>query len=490
MNQDRRQSSRYPALFRTIATVGRERFDVVCTDTSPTGAFFTTRNPPPVGAEVSIELRAGGVDSPMVVIQGVVTRTTLMGSSGPIGFGAAWRAALCENGPEPLFRVLRLILHMAVLGDADLTQGRLAQYVFPQGPGGPSIDAPRHLTPRNTPSSPAGRPSSVHQALGVWSSPVHRGTGSTPRDAQGPDTARQPAQHPVELEPQAAVVAIQPPVAVRARDTSGLANARTSGPAQEGTAAPGTSGPDDQAGRHSDRSQVFDGLQGGVSVAVGGHAEGSSQSADDASQSWPVYALAPGERRQVSDPNAAVTAMSGPHKPVQAPTARHASGGFAEESIGARDVRDHVPVSRHPIVASSNVPSSKPFDASLDPTDPSDRHQAHARKAEGARMLVAADVPVTFLRQNQFVPGHLVGIAEQLACVVTLGEAPDLDEQLVIHLPVRFDHAWRTVQLSGKLLQVATDTAAGKRFVMHIERTEEGRHKGAFAEFLRALHGP
>ena len=105
-------------------------------------------------------------------------------------------------------------------------------------------------------------------------------------------------------------------------------------------------------------------------------------------------------------------------------------------------------------------------------------------------MLAAADIPVTFLRQNQLVPGHLTGIAEQLACIVTQAPPPDLDEVLVIHLPVRFADAWRTVQLTGKLLQVPTDTPAGKRFVMHIERVDDGRHKGAFQAFLQALSGP
>jgi hypothetical protein len=139
-------------------------------------------------------------------------------------------------------------------------------------------------------------------------------------------------------------------------------------------------------------------------------------------------------------------------------------------------------------------PSSQPFDASLDRTDPAGREPVQnpppRRKPEGARMLMGADVPVTFLRQNQFVPGQLIGVAEALACVVTQGDPPGLDELLVIHLPVRVDSAWRTLLLSGKLLQVATDTPAGKRFVMHIERVDEGRHKGAFAAFLQALAGP
>lgn len=105
-------------------------------------------------------------------------------------------------------------------------------------------------------------------------------------------------------------------------------------------------------------------------------------------------------------------------------------------------------------------------------------------------MMYAPHVPVTFLRRNRFVPAELVGLAEQLAAVVTKDDPPDLDELLVIHLPVRHEGVWRTVHLSGKLLQVATETAEGKRFVMHIERTDEGRHKDAFRAFLQGLAQP
>ena len=486
MLEDRRHSSRHPALIRTVITAGRERLDVVCTDTSPTGAFFTTRNPPPVGTDVVVELRAGGVDSPIVTLYGAVMRTTLMGSPGPTGFGVLWATAQCELGPEPLFRVLRQVLHIAFLGDADLTQGRSAEYVFRSGGDPRAAEIQRASVSGVQPLSTTTRPS-TNQARGVWSPPMHHVAGTMTRESQAPDTARQPAQHPVELEPQGASSRMHP-APQGARGPSGVGAASlTSG---------GTSSPQDRAGArtpssvlHSDRSQMFDGLQDGPSMAVGRRGEHSAQSSENVSQSWPVYALAPGERRQVSDP--LVAPADQPHHPVVAPTAHRASGATAQESISAREMQPSGAVSRHPIVAPPAQPTSQPFDATLDRTDPVQREPSNPRrKPEGARMLLGADVPVTFLRQEQFVPGHLIGIAAQLACVVTQSEAPGLDEVLVIHLPVRVANAWRTLLLTGKLLQVATDTAQGKRFVMHIERVDEGRHRGAFATFLQALAGP
>ncbi len=479
MFEDRRDNTRHPTLLRTLVTVGRERFDVVCTDTSATGAFFTTRNPPPVGAEVVVELRAGGVDSPIVFLNASVSRTCLMGSSGPIGFGVTWRSAHCDAGPEPLFRVLRQILHLALVDDADLTQGRTAEYVFRAAAVGMPPESSRSVTPNLPPSAPASRPSSVRQALGVWSAPVHRATGGIGRDAPAPDSGRQPAQHPVELEPQAPVSPLR-----GAQGRAAVSTVRAAAPADALDRRPVSS-----PLRPSDGSVLFGGLSDRSSVGVGRNQDNSAPPSDDVSQSWPVYALAPGERRAVSDPQVAAPYTNAPSPPPHAPTARHASGAIAEESVIARPPRLSGAIPNHPVVAPGPQPGSQPFDAiqqeQTDPTAP-----PPARKPEGAGMLVAADVPVTFVRQNQFVPGHLTGIAEQLACVVTSGGAPGLDEQLVIYLPVRVDGVWRTVQLAGKLLQVATEVAAGKRFVMHIERTDEGRYKGAFHTFLQALRAP
>ena len=472
MFDERRRSPRQPALIRATATIGRVRFDVVCTDTSPTGASFTARNPPTIGAEVVVELRAGGGDGPIVNFHGIVTRNSQMGSPGPIGFAVAWQKARCDTGPDPLFWVLRHVMHISVQGDADLTPGRSAEYVFQATADGRPPEEQNSVTPHGTPSSPT-RPSSMHQALGVWSPPVHRVGAVTSRESQALEPVRQSAQHPVQLEPQAPVnvpVPRGPSGAPLPHDFDASRN-RPSSPLAE-----------------KDPSGLFDSLDDGLSVAVGLRSDPSSATRDDSSHSWPVYALAPGERRLVTDPRASAAHVL--QRPVQAPTAHHASGVVAQDTLGGRFVRPPAIGNNHPMVAPHVQPSSQPFDPSADRTDPADLVPIRPRKPEGARMLVAADVPITFLRQNQLVPGQLIGIAEQLACVVTQGDAPDLDEVIVIHLPVRVENAWRTVQLTGKLLQVTTDTPTGKRFVLHIERADEGRHKGAFRAFLQALKGP
>ncbi len=447
MLEDRRHSSRHPVLLRSLVTYGGERLDVVCTDTSTTGGFFTARTPPPLGAEVVVELRAGGLDGPIVTLHAVVTRTSLAGSQGAIGFGVAWRTATSESGPEPLHRVLRNLLGIQELGDTDLTQGRSAGYVFRDTADAAAFDPAAHAPPV---------PHRASHALGVWSTPMHRPTSGTP------EHSRQPVQHPVELDPQAPPVSRPVP-----------APARPSSPIND---------------IFGDKSVFFDALDNDISVAVGATQETSAQSGDDSSQSWPVYALAPSERRAVSDPEQI--------RPVLAPTAQRTSVVVAPESIAAPpSPRTSVALHRHPSVPMQPIsvasqPVSTPFAGFVEHTAPSAPPSAKPRRQDSARLLAAADVPITYLRENQFYAGQLTGIAEQLACVVTQGVPPGLDEVLVIHLPVRVEQTWRSVQLVGRLLQIATDTPSGKRFVMHIERVEEGRHKGAFQSFLSALTGP
>lgn len=517
MFQDRRQSPRQPALIRTICTVGRERVEVVCTSTSPTGAFFTTRNPPPLGAEVVIELRAGGVDSPIVDFHAIVVRAVQPGTPNPAGFAVLWRMARCEVGPEPLFRVLQAVLRLPNVGETNLAPGRTAEYAFRLQENTQPVD-PGSVGPNTAPSSPATRPSSVHQALGVWSPPMHRVAPSAPRETTNPGTLPRPPQHALELEPPARVTAPRPGTASQLPPALATAGLR-SGASSLQTGASGlhrggysqSTGPFDpgQLARRqnaaesaNDRSQIFDALREPPSMAVGRMMEHSSQAGDAGSQSWPVYALAPGERRAVTDQKE-VAAQAEPNRPVLAPTARHTSGAnlaseWAAEVIGHKARPASGLVSSRPIVVPKSnplgQPSSEPFGKSLEPTQTDVAHSSPLtpprRKAEAARMLVATDVPVTFLHRNHFVPARLIGIAEQLAAVLTQQQAPDLDELLVIHLPVRANNVWRTVNLSGKLLQVAADTPDGKRFVMHIERLEEGRHKGVFREFLLSLSAP
>lgn len=106
-----------------------------------------------------------------------------------------------------------------------------------------------------------------------------------------------------------------------------------------------------------------------------------------------------------------------------------------------------------------------------------------------AKAIQNVNVPVTFVHKNNvMVAGRVTGIGAQAAVVVTDETPPSLDEPVVINLPLLVKGSYRTVYLSGKLLQIGTPTDEGMRFVLHVEKCEEGNHKGAFAAFLAATH--
>jgi hypothetical protein len=105
----------------------------------------------------------------------------------------------------------------------------------------------------------------------------------------------------------------------------------------------------------------------------------------------------------------------------------------------------------------------------------------------GRRLLKPVDVPVSYVRDQRFSAARAVGLSAQAVAVVTQGEPPGLDEPLVVHLPVASGGMFSTLYLNGKLLQVAHETAEGRRFVMHIERVDEGAFEGVFAGLLAQL---
>ena len=533
MFEERRQTPRYPVLIRTAVSVLNERFDAVCTSVSPVGAFFTTRNPPHVGARVVVEIRSGGVDSPIVNLYAQVVRTVLAGSPYPIGFAVTWQTARCDVGWEPMFRVLRQILRVDHVNESELTADRSAEFAFRTVQNAETTPDLVHSPPDSRDLVPDHRASSVRQVRGLWSAPVHRPV-VTPREPSPGDSGRQPVQNPVELDAAVRTTgefrvapAVQPPV--RAPGPTPLT--QPSPPRAEQARVSAALSPSHvtvhrsgavQAEAVVDRSQLFEGFSDAPSVSVGRGHDAVSPIPPDASQSWPVYALAPGERRVVSQPEH-VAALRSEAVPRPLPLPRQSADAVYARDDGTpgRDVPPpraadavfgvavRAPASQPEgtTLAPVGVPVSEPFAGArplaspLPPASPSPavtpRHAPSEpqvppmrRQPDSARMLYVPNVPVTFLRHNRFVPAELVGLAEQLAALVTTDDAPDLDEPLTIHLPVRLDDQWRTVLLLGKLLQVATETAEGKRFVMHIERVEEGRFKGAFRAFLHGLIRP
>ncbi len=150
---------------------------------------------------------------------------------------------------------------------------------------------------------------------------------------------------------------------------------------------------------------------------------------------------------------------------------------------------DRTAQDKHPPMASRSIQttSNAYVSAGLTP-GPGTPPRVGKAPVPDAKAIQNVNVPVTFVHKNVMVPGRMTGIGAQAAVVVTDETPPTLDEAVVINLPLLVKGTYRTVYLSGKLLQIGTPTDEGMRFMLHIEKCEEGNHKGAFAAFLAATH--
>ena len=178
---------------------------------------------------------------------------------------------------------------------------------------------------------------------------------------------------------------------------------------------------------------------------------------DNLSKSWPVYALAPGERRtDPAEDDAEIPDLIGAGIEMTGEPTETVPKAPITDNLGAR------PAERPEMAVMRKKPSRR-----------NDVHQ-----------MVAATIPVTYEYRSRQGRGLVIAISTQAVAVVTTDDAPQLDEQVVLHLPLADRTGPIIIHLCGKLLQVMTETEQGPRFVLHIERVEEGQAKGAF---LRAL---
>ncbi len=182
---------------------------------------------------------------------------------------------------------------------------------------------------------------------------------------------------------------------------------------------------------------------------------------DGLSRSWPVYALAPGERR--TDPE------DGPDVPDLAGLGADIDmSGEPTEANPKAQVTDNL----------GNRPVERPNMAVMRRRGPSRSETRH---------MVAATIPVSYDHGGRQGRGMVIAISPEAAAVVTTDIAPQLDEPVVLHLPLADKTGPIIVHLCGKLLQITTETEQGPRFVLHIERVEEGQSKGAFMRALDQL---
>jgi len=113
MFAERRKHPRLPTLLVGTARTDSTAFEVVCTNVSSGGGFFSCKAPPAPGSQISVAFRPGGADGPEIVGQLEVIWQSLRGSGLPPGFGAVWRSLSSVDGPAAvrLFAEEALKLH-------------------------------------------------------------------------------------------------------------------------------------------------------------------------------------------------------------------------------------------------------------------------------------------------------------------------------------------------------------------------------------------
>ena len=520
MFQDRRQHPRHPVLIKATARSSDDTFDVICTQVGPAAGFFSCRTPPQLGETLYIELRTSGRGSPIVELEGTVARVVAPGGSQPAGFALVWKIARCELGAEPLLRTLVGVLHMQGLNLSDLRGGRVPEFAIAaflnrSRPGQNSDTGPIGVPAgADPPTAPIVRShSAIYRAQGNWSAPViapaARPSKSTLEIVDVPPSTIGHAGQPVAAPPVAGrpassaarVMGREPlsarPPSVGLRPLGVPAAARPGRGGVSDVHEPATSegflgdpAPDDA------RSRAFTPRDQEPSLAVGRRAgaEGSV-GVEDPSQSWPVYALAPGERRLVSRTGLHSSSSVDVLAPFRPPISRPSSTAEAPP----------VPHNPHPPPPDAQIQPHRHY-VNSDSVMPIQRKLGSGPISAGASIAVAGvipasspgpgkpnddkrplritDTPVTFVRQNQFFAGRLTSVAKQVAIIVTRETPPELDEPITVNMPIEVDGIYRTIFLSGKLLQIPTEVTGGKRFVLHLERVDEGKHKGAFQAFL------
>jgi hypothetical protein len=561
IQEDRRKHPRFPVLIRCTLVTARDRRDAVCTQIGPAAAFLTGRlEQLQPGEIVHVEMRSGGLGTPIISLLALIVRMANAGNGNPPGLAVRWRAAACDLGPEPLLQFLAHVLRLPRVPQVDLTLDRHAEFDIEASLAGQDVrvlsthrgasprsaadtarlNALRHTgqSPRMAaPEPPGARPASARTEYGLLDDPMLRpnasavGNSSLPAAADAgarpeprrsdhfvavPQRPPSGAHAPVAaapLAPMAQPALVPPPLsyaqlglsegpitqsgqpvstALRpsrtaipaasveapkgqvlsagSRSSSAIAVVlppvdRSRMPRSERTPALGWKPPAFAARGETtnpgERSAMPLALGVGERSATFDVAEGSSPAAGPATVSFPVYALAPAERRQETEPN---------RDPAGAE-----QGGF--EGSGEPTVESHaanVPVGSQPQAASS--PSSG-------------QHRRNSSGHFNPTVMLRANHAVRYSVGAQLRSGRAVAIGGQAVAVVTHEGAPELDQPVIVFLPIELPEGPMVIDLRGKLLQLITDTEAGPRFVLHIERVEEGHHKGAFHRFLRSLAG-
>ena len=468
---DRRKYQRQKNLVGARVAVAGLPLRLVTTDISPTGAFFATTESPEVGTAVEVALRPAGVKVVPVRLRAEVVRVVQGGSPDQPGFGVRWVSAHCEVGGAALYEFLRHVLKIPALVREQIGNERMVTFEFP-APGEEFPQSRRipdggpPLIKRNrSPSAPQGGRSTnsttISEAIGgrhQVSQTSARPPGFSPA-ALGQDTgpfgpSAERSRSEDSAPPQPAAADSDAVVGGAARRAWAPTSRRNSGAVMADNVMVGAPirrqggaqvDLDEHRRRISERSQVRDkdavqptGRFSGVPSAEGVRAERLLPELD------------PGGRRPS---RARVGHQSGTHAGFQERSLIFDGGSMS--SIGGRAMTDVGKLADEPAQQGS----------------------------------IKVDIPITYELDNRFVVGQIIAAAPLAVEICTSEAAPQLDQNLVVNMPVQVDKTYATVYLVGKLLRVPEQRDEGSFFVLHIERVLEGANEGAYSNFLATAHG-
>ena len=444
MFEDRRKYPRRKDFVRLRITVGSADRHFVTTDISPTGAFFAASEAPEPGSLVRVVMRPEGMKVAPIEVEAVVVRTVSAGGQYQPGFALRWLIARSDAGGEPLYRVLKRILRVPEVSLEMFGHQRDVEFVFPEV----EDDFAKVLQIDDAPKGPLLQQRREEKR-------------------SGPPKAPPPVRSPLESLAQ----------------------------------------PDDNA---ADAPMRLGGTQSAKRLSGGMHARKAAGSATSRSKTYKgsgrrnvpqtddIMLGAGALRHRDSD----VTQVGGRKRSL---TARRRSSGAEPVE---QTIMDDIRVSALGLVGKTKTERlvEKARENQEQKANVGERSQIFGKSARlsslGGRSMsttirggaddevehsaVKVDVPITYELDNRFVPARIVQAAPLALEVVAEGQLPQLDQNLVINMPVPVEGLYRTINLMGKLLRVPEEKDEEVSFVFHIERVHEGDFTGAFANFIAA----
>ena len=547
MFQDRRTYPRRKESVTVRLVLADGEMQGVTTDIGPTGAFFAGTKNARVDDEIDVLVRPAGVRIAPVRLRAQVVRVVQPGGPFPPGMAVRWLWALSEVGSEPVFHVLRKVLHIVGISPESLASGRRVRFDFL--PVGGKFEfrsvVPTERREASLPhdavireevsASSRTRASSAHHAavsrptlpmsgsvsggsaVGTASQRPASARSSAPPAASPGSAPRHAAELPIDADDGRTPPSFESELAdgTLVQSDPRLHDVDYGGPVVEGHGvARERGGVWSTYRRDSDvvapvrrRSDVV--MTDDLRPIRRSQALSSATSAPQANVSGYFESSRGGGQAGVFD---AVERAPAQTSPSQATAPR--SG--ASDGCGVFEADDVRPALR------SNAPPKRPDTGrlaeitakdepqlsgghggqqGLDGDSPfQERSQIFGRggglttgvgENGGQHSAVHApaemDLPVTFEHDGRFVPARMVSAAPLAVEIVTSDVTPALDDKLVINMPVEIEGVWRTIYLQGKLLRMPKTREDGHGFVVALESVQEGAYAGAFSRFLSEI---